>query len=244
MTFSQAVAAIRGGQVDVLAALLADDPGLANQQPKDNPRSLLHHATDWPGHWEDVAESIRLLVQAGANVEVRFPSDSPKVAETPLHWAASSGDAAAVEALLDAGATVDVLGGIFGGCTPFAEAIIFEKYDAARLLLDHGATNYLPGVAALGLADRVDAHFGPDGSVEATLSQLPDQEEPPDAQVVLDRSFQFACRAGHLDIAKVLLDRGADPTAISPANTTALEMAVENKHNLVVQWIDTLLQDE
>ncbi len=105
--------------------------------PRTTRGRCFNHATDWPGHWDNVADSIHLLVQAGANVEVRFPSDSPKVAETPLHWAASSGDAAAVEALLDAGATVDVFGGIFGGCTPFAEAIIFENYDAARLLLDH-----------------------------------------------------------------------------------------------------------
>ena len=170
----------------------------------------------------------------------QFPSDSPVVAETPLHWAASSGDVHAVDALLDAGVTVDILGGIFDGCTPFDEAIIFQKYEAARVLLARGARNCLPGAAALGLSGSVKDYFAPDGSVDVAMSMRPHEDEAPDAQDVLDRAFQFACRAGHLDIAKDLFDRGADATATSPANTTALELAVQNSQHTVARWINTV----
>jgi hypothetical protein len=54
--------------------------------------------TDWPGHYPNVADTIRVLVEAGANVSARFTG--PRT-ETPLHWAASSDDLDALDALLD-----------------------------------------------------------------------------------------------------------------------------------------------
>ena len=162
------------------------------------------------------------MIEAGADPNVAMPQgDSPGVAETPLHWAASSDDVDAVRALLDAGATVDALGGIFGGCTPYVEATIFQKYGAAQLLLDRGAANWLPGAAALGHADMVAGFFDADGNLRDDVGRLPNDDISPTDPVFLDRAFQFACRAGHLEIAKFLLDRGADPAAIAPANTSA-----------------------
>ena len=168
------------------------------------------------------------------------PGDSPGVAETPLHWAASSNDVAAVEALLDSGATVDALGGIFGGCTPYVAAIIFEKYDAAHLLLDRGAANWLPGAAALGHADMVAGFFDDDSNLRGEVGRLLHDDIPPTAPVFLDRAFQFACRAGHLEIAKFLLARGADTAAVSPANTSARDEAAANEHDEVVRWLDEI----
>jgi len=60
---------------------------------------LLHVATDWPGHFPHVSASIAALVEAGADVNARFHGPHE---ETPLHWAASSADVAALDALLDA----------------------------------------------------------------------------------------------------------------------------------------------
>lgn len=236
----QLVLAIITGDTDRVAALLAATPDLANHRILGNDRSMLHYATDWPGHYPNVATTIGLLVAAGADPNVAMPpGDSPDVAETPLHWAASSGDVAAVQALLDAGATVDALGGIFGGCTPYVEATIFEKYGAAQLLLDRGATNWLPGAAALGHADMV-AEFFDDGTLRGDVDHLPGDDLPPNAPVFLDRAFQFACRAGHLEIAKFLLARGADPAAISPADTSARDQAAANEHDEVVRWLDEI----
>ena len=236
------VAAIREGDTELLAAILEEEPGLALERVAD--RSMLHHATDWPGHWPNVARSISLLVAAGADVDAVFPhpDDPMKVRETPLHWGASSGDVAAIDALLDAGAAIDPLGGIFGGCTPFEEAVIFEKYAAASRLLERGAACYLPGAAALGRMDLVRGHFDDQGCVRSDVGVLPHWEALPPAQVLLDRAFQFACRAGHLTIAMFLRERGANPTATTPANTTALDEARKNEHEDIVAWLADLIE--
>ena len=235
------VVAIVAGDVDAISQLLAADPGLVVRTLPGNPRSMLHHATDWPGHRPNVGATIALLVAAGADPNVAMPlGDKAEVAETPLHWAASANDVAAVEALLEAGAEVDALGGIFGGCTPYEEAIIFEQYDTARRLLAAGATDYLPGAAALGHGHLIDDFFDDAGEVRLDLRVLPNWDPLPSRQTILDRAFQFACRAGHLTIATTLLERGADPQARTPVDTSPLDEAADNGHTAVVEWLTGL----
>ncbi|MEO5837255.1 MAG: hypothetical protein ABIQ73_02450 [Acidimicrobiales bacterium] len=63
--------AIRAGDVAHLAAVLAREPTLATERIGDTKqaRSLLHVATDWPGHFPNVALVIATLVAAGADIE-------------------------------------------------------------------------------------------------------------------------------------------------------------------------------
>jgi ankyrin repeat protein len=234
---TELVAAIRLGKTERVASILASDPGLALKKVEG--RSLLHVATDWPANLRNVGDSIALLVKAGADVDAQFPHpDNPEVVrETPLHWAASSGDVAAIDALLDAGATVDPLGGIFGGCTPFEEAVIFDHIPAALRLQERGAAQYLPGVAALGRLDLVRSYFDENDHVRTDIGMLPHWTEAPPVQVLLDRAFQFACRSGHLEIAVFLRERGAKVDAETPANTTALDEAKKNGHTRIVEWL-------
>lgn len=234
---AQLVSAIREGDVGRLAEILAGRPELIHT--KRDGRTLLHHATDWPGTWPRVGETIALLARSGADVNARFPhpGNPDVVAETPLHWAASCGNGVAVDALLDAGADIDPLGGIFDGCTPFEEAIIFEHYGAAERLLARGAASYLPGAAALGQMERVRDYFTESGILRLDVGMLPQWKGTPSAQVLLDRAFQFACRAGHLEIAKLLKERGADVDSRTPARTSALDEAQKNGHAEVVAWL-------
>jgi uncharacterized protein len=69
--------AIRRGEVEVL-------PGVANTRP-DGQRTLLHVATDWPGHFPNVRQTIERLAAHGAELNAAFHGSH---AETPLHWAA------------------------------------------------------------------------------------------------------------------------------------------------------------
>src|SRR3954468_23440169 len=64
-----AVAVIRTGDVLALRQLLAVHPGLAARRLPDDGcgRTLLHVATDWPGHFPNVAATIATLVDAGAD---------------------------------------------------------------------------------------------------------------------------------------------------------------------------------
>src|SRR4051794_26141788 len=94
---------IRSGTAAELERLLRERPAPVADEPTD-PRTLLHVVTDWPGHVPEAAAKIRALVAAGADVDARF---SGPHTETPLHWAASSDDVEALDALLDAGADIE-----------------------------------------------------------------------------------------------------------------------------------------
>ena len=82
-------------------------------------RTLLHVATDWPGHYPNVAAIINTLTAAGADPNAPGVGRHP---ETPLHWAASSDDVDAIDALVAAGADIEAPGAVIGDGTPLADA--------------------------------------------------------------------------------------------------------------------------
>ncbi len=75
------VDAIHSGNVQTLERLLAENPHLATARLGDPEKScggtgmsrtLLHVATDWPGHFPNGAATVAALVAAGADVNARF----------------------------------------------------------------------------------------------------------------------------------------------------------------------------
>src|SRR5262245_3439308 len=148
--------ATQSGDLKGLKALLDATPELATAHIGDFPdgmsRTLLHAATDWPGHFPDNAATIRFLIEAGADVNARCTGPHT---ETPLHWAASSDDVEVLDALLDAGADIDAPGAVIAGGTPLTDAVAFGQWNAARRLAERGAEVRMREAAALGLWDRV-----------------------------------------------------------------------------------------
>lgn len=134
--------AIRTGDLPGLRQLLADHPALATaritEQGEDGrgARSLLHIATDWPGHFPRGPEVVAALVAAGADPRARF--DGART-ETPLHRAASNNDVPVLDALIEAGADIEAPGAVIGGGTPLADARGFGQWRAAHRLVEHGA---------------------------------------------------------------------------------------------------------
>jgi hypothetical protein len=187
--------AIRDGDVQVLRDLLAREPGLeaGRLRGADGGRTLLHVATDWPGHRPRVAEIIAVLVAAGADVDAPFEGSH---AETPLHWAASSDDVVAVDALLDAGAAIDAPGGSVGDGTgtPLFDATVFSQWSAAQRLLERGAQTGGWEEASLGLVDRLAGR----------LSSRPSSPRE------LDAWLWAACHGGQQEAAALLLAAGGD----------------------------------
>jgi hypothetical protein len=72
-----AVRAIQTGNLGALQQLLRDDPDLAiarigDASPSGMTRTLLHIATDWPGHYPHGVAIVRVLAAAGADVNAPF----------------------------------------------------------------------------------------------------------------------------------------------------------------------------
>jgi uncharacterized protein len=218
-----ATEAIRTGDADALQALLGEHPELARARVEASrcggTRSLLHVLTDWPGHVPQAGAKVRALVAAGADVDARFEGAH---AETPLHWAASSDDVEALDALLDAGADIDAPGAVIGGGTPLADAVAFGQWAAARRLLERGAQTTLWQAAALGLVERVaDA-----------LAQ-----NPPPASDALDNALWCAAHGGQRATAELLLDRGADPHRLGHDARRPAEAAERSGAHELAAWL-------
>ncbi|WP_306335131.1 ankyrin repeat domain-containing protein [Streptomyces sp. KL118A] len=222
--------AIRTGDVPALRKLLDAHPGLAaagieRRGEAAGTRSLLHIATDWPGHFPAGPEVIAVLVAAGADPDARFVGAHH---ETPLHWAASNDDVAALDALIAAGADIEATGAVIGGGTPLADARGFGQWRAARRLLAHGARTTLQDAATLGLLDRVASLV--EGGAEGT--------DAPDA-ADLTSAFWGACHGGQRATARLLLEHGADLDWIGYDDMTPLDIAVEAGADDVAAWLRT-----
>lgn len=215
----EATAAVQAGDFDALDRLLSTHPEVAKARigDQDCSRTLLHAATDWPGHFPNGPAVVARLVQAGADVNARWVGDPAP--ETPLHWAASSNDVAVLDALIDAGADIEAPGAVLGGGSPLADACGFANWAAAHRLVERGARTRLKDAAALGLIDRVRAVF-------ATAT-------PPEPDEIT-RAFWSACHGGQRRTAEYLLERGADLNWVGWDDLTPLDAAARsNSQDLV-----------
>ncbi len=219
------VDAIHVGGIEELQQLLAANPGLAevrlgDDDPAGMSRSLLHVATDWPGHFPHVGGTIAALVEAGADVDARFRGPHE---ETPLHWAASSDDVDAVQALLAAGADIDADGGVIAGGTPLGDATAFAQWNAARTLVAHGARAGLFDLAALGM-------------IEEVLTAI-DEPNPADADEI-NHAFWSSCHGNQLATARALAARGAEIDWLPGwENATPLDIAARAGAHDVIRWL-------
>lgn len=217
------VDAIHGGDVPALEALLATDPGLARARLGGDDldgmsRSLLHIVTDWPGHFPAGPETVAVLVRAGADVDAPFHGSH---AETPLHWAASCGDVAVLDALLDAGANIEAPGSVLGGGPPLSDARGFGNWAAAHRLVERGARTTLVDAATLGLIDRVEELIAPAEHGERC------------------HAFWGACHGGSRPAAARLLANGAelDWLPFWGEAVTPLDAAAREGFPAMVTWL-------
>jgi len=221
------VKAIHAGDISTLKGLLAENPGIAtarlgDDEPGGMSRTLLHVATDWPGHFPNGAATVATLIEAGAEVNARFHGPHT---ETPLHWAASSNDVDVLDALIDAGADIDAPGAVIGGGTPLADARAFRQWEAAHRLVQRGARMTLPDAATLGLVDRLDEYFA---------AEAPSPDE-------ISQAFWGACHGGQRSAAEYLLARGADLNWIPGwEDLTPLDAARRSDAAEIVTWLQGL----
>jgi ankyrin repeat protein len=132
-------------EVPKLERLTEDE---ANFRDEDGRTPLMHAILD------DKADLalIKLLITRGADVNA-----ADREQWTPLHFAARDGKSAVVQALLDAGASIDAPNNF--GNTPLWELVMGPKTDAQMIktLLQHGADpgkKNKNGVSPIDLARR------------------------------------------------------------------------------------------
>ena len=212
-----AVHAIHGGDLALLEQLLRENPSLATA--RIDGRTLLHVATDWPGHFPNSGATVAALIAHGADVNGAFVG---RHSETPLHWAASTNDVSALDALLDNGAQIEAPGAVIGGGTPLADAVAFAQWQAARRLVERGARTTLWQAAALGLMTRVTEFFA---------------REPAPARGEITNAFWSACHGSELPAAQYLLERGADLNWVGYEGMTPLDVAVRNHAGELIKWL-------
>ena len=193
---------------------------LGDDDPDGMSRTLLHVATDWPGHFPNGPATVAVLVEAGADVNARFRGPHT---ETPLHWAASSNDVEVLDALLDAGADIEAPGAVLGSGPPLADATGFGQWQAAHRLVERGAQTTLSDAATLGLMDRLEGYFAADAA-------------PSPGEIT--RAFWGACHGGQRSSAEYLLERGAELNWIPSWEQLApLDAAERSGAAELVDWL-------
>ncbi|WP_181782311.1 ankyrin repeat domain-containing protein [Pseudonocardia pini] len=207
------VEAVRAGDLQRLAELVAADPGLVHARP-DGQRTLLHVLADWPGNRPHGPATAAALVAAGADVNARFVGPHR---ETPLHWAASNDDVPLLDALLDLGADIDADGSVIADGTPLSDAVAFGQRRTAARLVERGAAVPQAEAAALGLLDRLTAVDDP------------------------DLCLWYACHGGSLAAAELLAGRGAAIDHLPEwERLTPLDAAERAGAADVVAWLRSL----
>jgi ankyrin repeat protein len=113
---------------------------------------------------------------------------------TALHFAARQGSAASVKALVAAGADVNQLSPA-DAASPLLIAAVNGQFDIAMYLLENGANpNLASDAGATPLYSAINVHWAPKSFYPQPRAHLQQ-------------------KASYLDLAKALLERGADPNA-------------------------------
>lgn len=248
--FHPAMAAIEAGDVEKFKALIAADPSLATSRSSTSHPTLLQclvlDGKDKPYH----VEMAQILVDAGAELN------------GPLSATASSDNRTCAELLLDRGAAIDGT----GGWSPLEEALYWNSKDVVALLVERGAkVQNLRMAAGLGRTDLIESYFNPDGTLKpeagkinwpwGDLETIAQSNHPADGkqslsdrvnawsqdrQGIINNAFVYACAHGHIDAAKLLLEKGAEINVVAGGFDyagTGLHYAALNGQRAMVEFL-------
>ena len=248
--FHPAMKAIKADDLERFKTLVAEDPSLAtSRSTRSHPTLLQCVVLEGKGKTNNVAMA-KVLIDAGAELN------------EPLGAAASIDNRAVAELMLDRGAAVDGT----GGWSPLEEALYWNSQNMIALLLERGAkVQNLRIAAGLGRTDLIENYFNADGSLKPEAGRInwpwgdlqaiansnhnPDGKQSladrvnswsQDRQGIINNAFVYACMHGHIDAAKLLLDKGAEinvvPGGFDYAGT-GLHYAALNGHRPMVEFL-------
>ena len=142
---------------------------------------------------------------------------------TAVHWAAQTGQAEIIELLLDYGAHTSIMADKKEFSTPVLVAMKAQQWEAAALLRAYGALCSVHHAAGYGDVRGV--------------RELVEEDVRALTEVSASRTtaLHTAARLGQKETVEVLLDLGADPTALDIEGNTPFAMAAMNNHVEVVE---------
>ncbi len=204
-------------------------------------------ALHWAAHWNDT-DAVNLLLAAGADAKARN-----RYGSTPLSEAVTQGSAALIEALLKAGADAKTVS-TADGETALMSAARAGNLGAVTALMNHGADvnarETYRGQTALmwAAAERHAAvvaallDHGADWKIRSfeRPTEIPKLSAAssitPMARGGLS-ALHFAAREGDSETVRVLLDHGADINQRDGDGSTALVVALLNKHYAFAKFL-------
>lgn len=242
--------AVKAGDLAAFKRLIAEDPSLAtSRSSKSHPTLLQCVALDGKDKPNNVAMA-EILIDAGAEIN------------EPLVSAASINNREVAELLLDRGAVIEGT----GSWTPLEEALYWNNQEVLALLLERGArVPNLRVAAGLGRTDLIENFFNADGTLKpeagkidwpfGNLETIAHSNQTPagkqslsdrvnewsqDQQGIVNNAFVYACMHGHIEAAKMLLEKGAEINVIPGGFDyagTGLHYAAFNGHRPMVEFL-------
>jgi len=161
------------------------------------------------------ARMLERLIKTGASPNASLS----KFGDTALMLAARTGKTDSVTLLLDNGAQVNAVE-TWGGTTPLMWAVSERHLDTVKLLLANGANV------------NARSYFVPSAHGRGFEGATPEPPKPDQAVEELAGGWltplMFATREGDLEIARTLIDAGADLNVVAGDGKDALGMAIFN----------------
>ena len=233
--FHPAMKAIEADDLETFKSLIAADPSLATSRSTCSHPTLLQCLVLDGKDKSNAVEMAKVLIDAGAELN------------EPLVAAASIDNRPVAELLLDRGAAIDGT----GGWTPLEEALYWNSRNALELFLERGAKiQNIRTAAGLGRTDLIESYFNSDGSLKPEAGRIdwPFGQRfahrinawSQDRQGIVNNAFVYACMHGHIDAAKLLLEKGAEINTIPGGFDfagTGLHYAALNGHRPMVQYL-------
>jgi ankyrin repeat protein len=192
-------------------------------------QTLLHLAA-----WRNQTAIAERLLALGADLNVK-----DHVGYTPLHEAVRSGSRGCTELYLKNNADLATVDN--SGNSPLETAIYYGCLDLAKMLVRHGAKVDLCTASALGLVDQVrtflDQETAQHPQRNDSANSQPNQEPEFSIQFTSSRirfspfgtatPLHCAARGGSVEVASLLVSRGASISALDGQGRTPLFWAVE-----------------